>query len=92
MGIGEGLNLSTFGAVGDESKVGTLYSTDEWSVFYRQFGWQRGSFRPIGLGQKDFILYIKLFMQRQSDKSIEFLCMNKYKPVHMRLPVSKYTK
>ena len=32
MGIGEGLNLSTFGAVGDESKAGTLYSTDEWSV------------------------------------------------------------
>jgi len=32
VGIGEGPNLSTFGAVGDESKAGTLYSTDEWSA------------------------------------------------------------
>jgi hypothetical protein len=47
--IGERLNLSTFGAVGDESKNGTLYSTIiEWLVINnQQFGWQRGSFRPI---------------------------------------------
>lgn len=56
MGIGEGLNLSTFGAVGDESKVCTLYSTDEWSVYTGNLGGNAESFRPIGLGLKDFII------------------------------------
>lgn len=56
MGIGEGLNLSTFGAVGDESKVCTLYSTDEWSVYTGNLGGNADPSVPLVLGLKDFII------------------------------------
>jgi len=32
--IGDGLNPSTFGAIGDESKAGNLYLTFEWPYLY----------------------------------------------------------
>ncbi len=57
MRIGVGLNPSTFGAVGDESKGGALYSTCEWSVFTGNLGGNAESFRPKQFGIKGFIYY-----------------------------------
>jgi len=50
MRIGEILNLSTFGAVGDKPEVSTLYPTNiEWLVLIRtsNLGGTADSFRPI---------------------------------------------
>ncbi|HCB64926.1 MAG TPA: hypothetical protein DEP43_03050 [Ruminococcaceae bacterium] len=44
---------STFQAAGEEPEGGTLYRTNKRpDRFVRQFGWQRGIFRPIGKGRK----------------------------------------
>ena len=45
---GERLNLSTFGAVDDESKVCTLYRTAEWlDILFSNLGGNADSFRPM---------------------------------------------
>ncbi len=57
--IGEIMSLSTFGAVGDESKglYPLQYLCREAGNFYRQFGWQRGYLpSQYYLGQKVFLI------------------------------------
>ena len=57
MQTGERMNLSTFGAVGDESEAGTLYSTVEWSDFISgNLGGNAESFRPIFYGMGGFLM------------------------------------
>ena len=55
MRIGDRLNPSTFGAIDDESKISTLYSTFEWPVIvYGNLGGNAETFRPMLMGLRAF--------------------------------------
>lgn len=87
--IGDGLDPSTFGAIGHEPKISTLYSTFEWSNAYSAI-WVATRILPSHyFGQEGFLLH-KILSYSIMSPLIKIIHINKTSNTTNELLGGKY--